>query len=316
MADAVGQVSEAFAGFPFLPELPNRGIGTDMIGRTLSLVDQLGFELTSTGWASTSHPSRDQRRAAARLRDDVDLAAEAEDGYTGPFHVSVAGPWTLSAVVRRGSGEALVADAGASSDLGQAWVESVVGWCGRVAGLLPGATLSLQVDEPALPAVMAGVVRTASGLHRYRPVQPPRVAAAYEGLTERCRAAGVAETIIHCCAPGLDLALMGEVGFTTVSVDAGVLDRRAKDGLAAHWDSGGSLWLGVVPTDRPEDPIPGVDELLGPTLRLLDDLSVDPAGGRVTLTPACGLAGFTQPAALAVGRSLNRLAQALDEQQG
>jgi hypothetical protein len=133
---AMAQVTEAFPGHVFLPELPARGVGTDMIGRSLGLIDGIGFELLTTGWATADHPSRAQRRARACLRDDLDLAAASLSGYTGSCHLSVTGPWTLAAVVSRAGGEALVCDPGACRDLAQAWAEAVAQWCTRAAGLL------------------------------------------------------------------------------------------------------------------------------------------------------------------------------------
>jgi hypothetical protein len=109
---------------------------------------------------------------------------------------------------------------------------------------------------------------------------------------------------------------MAAAGFTAVSVDVATLGVTAKDQLAAFYDRGGHLWLGVVPTDRPDQAGPTLDGLLRPTLRLLDDLGADPADGRVTLTPACGLAGFSRAGAMGVGRALDHLARAVDESAG
>lgn len=306
---AADQVMEAFPRSPFLPELPARGLGADMVGRALGLIEGLGFEPTTTGWASTAARGRAQRRAAALARDDLDIVAERLQGHRGDFHLSLAGPWTLAAVVARGSGQVLLADPGAGRDLAQAWVEAAGAWCARARALLPQVTLSLQVDEPMLPAVMAGEVKTVSGLGRHRPVPPDQLAAAYAGLGS---AAGpLAETVLHCCAPGLDLDLLPAAGFTSVSLDVTKLDRPARDRLAAYHQDGGRLWLGVAATDRPADL--SLDALLPVVRRLLDELAVDPAVGRLTLTPACGLASFSPAVAIGLGKTLARLGAALDD---
>jgi len=313
IAAAAGQVAEAFPDAPFLPELPARGPEAAMVGRALGLIGEcagLGFEPAVTGWATAAHRSRSQRLAWATVRDDLDLTAALLAGWAGPFHVAVTGPWTLAALVARGSGEAVLGDAGATRDLAQAWVEAARQWVARVGAVLPEAAVTLQVDEPLLPAVLGAEIKTVSGLGRHRAPDRETVAAAYAGLP------AVADTVVHCCAAGLDVGLMAEAGFTAVSVDTATLDGAAKDRLAAFSDRGGGLWLGVVPTDRPGEPVPGLDALLGPTLRLLEDLSVDPRPGRVTLTPACGLAGFGVTSALRVGQVLARLAAAVDEESG
>jgi len=313
IATAVDQVGEVFPASPFLPELPARGQGADLVGRTLGLVAELGFEPTAVGWATSAHRSRAQRRAWALLRDDLDIAAETLGDWSGPFHVTVAGPWTLAALVGRGSGEAVLADPGACRDVAQAWLEGLRTWSRRVVGLLPGVGLAVQVDEPLLPAVARGDVRTASRLARHPVVEPERLARAYAGLAGLAAAESWTDAVVHCCAPGLDVRPLAEAGFTAVSLDVATLDSAARDRLADFHQRGGSLWLGVVPTERPAEPLPGVKSVLGPTLRLLEDLGVGPGADRITLTPACGLAGFGVGPALATGRLLGQLAQAVEE---
>ncbi|MDR0417810.1 MAG: methionine synthase, partial [Propionibacteriaceae bacterium] len=240
---------------------------------------------------------------------DLDQAAERLAGWPGRYHVTVAGPWTLAAAVAKGGGEAVLADLGARRDLGQAWVEAVAAWHGRAARLT-GLAVGVQVDEPSLPLVMAGGLKTQSGLRRHDPVDPAAVILLYDGLAERLAAAGAAELAVHCCAPGLDVALMRAAGFTTVSLDAGRLGQAAVDALAEHWEAGGAVWLGVVPTDRPAAALPTFDALADRTRRLLDNLGADPASDRVAVTPACGLAGFSLDGAAATARLLTRLAAA------
>jgi hypothetical protein len=315
-AAAADQVMEAFPQSPFLPELPARGQGADMVGRALGLIEGLGFEPTATGWATTANRGRAQRRAAALARDDLDIAAERLQDHRGDFHLSLAGPWTLAALVARGSGQVLLSDPGAGRDLAQAWAEAAGAWCARARALLPQVTLSLQVDEPMLVAIVAGEVGTVSGLGRHRPVPQDQLAAAYDGLA--AAAGPLAATVLHCCAPGLGLEWLPAAGFTGASLDVTRLDHPARDRLAAYHHDGGRLWLGVAATDRPADQsaAPGLDALLPPVRRLLEDLSADPASGRLTVTPACGLAGFTVAAAIGLGKVLTRLGAALDETAG
>ncbi|HKE51077.1 MAG TPA: methionine synthase, partial [Actinomycetes bacterium] len=86
-------------GFPHLPELPARGPGADMIGRTAALLVDLAVELTSTGWAFTGRPGRDVRRARSLLSADLDALEEVAAGYRGPMKIQIAGPWTLAAAI-------------------------------------------------------------------------------------------------------------------------------------------------------------------------------------------------------------------------
>src|SRR5580765_6831682 len=76
--DALGQVRELLDGqLPYLPELPERGPGADMIGRTAGMLVELPVDLQPVGWRLVDRPGRDAQRTAALLREDLDELAEA-----------------------------------------------------------------------------------------------------------------------------------------------------------------------------------------------------------------------------------------------
>ena len=52
--EALAQVREILDGhLPYLPELPARGPGADMIGRSAGLLVELPVDLQPTGWRAT-----------------------------------------------------------------------------------------------------------------------------------------------------------------------------------------------------------------------------------------------------------------------
>ena len=65
------------------------------------------------GGSSTARAGTRPRTAALR-DEDLDVAAEAYDGYAGDLKIQVAGPWTLAASVELNRGERAVVDEGAS----------------------------------------------------------------------------------------------------------------------------------------------------------------------------------------------------------
>ena len=69
----------------------------------------------------------------------------------------MAGPWTLGVGIYLYRGERALADPGAARDLSQSLAEGIRVHLAEVQRLVPGATLVLQVDEPSLPAVQAGL---------------------------------------------------------------------------------------------------------------------------------------------------------------
>ncbi len=163
-AEACAVVMGELPDFPYLPELPGRGPGADMIGRTASLLVDLPVEITPGGWKFAARPGRDQRRAESFLAFDLDAAQEAAEGFAGPYKIQVCGPLTLAARIEltRSLNPAL-ADPGAVADLVASLAEGVARHVAAVRARIPGATVVLQVDEPALPC---GAGR--AGAHRQR----------------------------------------------------------------------------------------------------------------------------------------------------
>lgn len=277
--------------FAYLPELPGRGPAGDLAGRALAVVAELGADLQPAGWRLTgAAPGLDQRRARSLLAQDLDALEARTQGYTGRLKVQVAGPWTLAATVERPTGDKLLADHGARRELAQALAEGLRVHVADVRRRVPGAQVVVQLDEPALPAVLAGTVPTASGFQRHRSVDDPAASPALEWVTAAVKAGG-AVPVVHCCAPGVPFRLLTGAGAEGISVDLSALTAEAYDALAELVETGRTLMLGVVPST---DPASWPSDV-GPTTRvrrLLDMLGLDPEGeGDLVITPTCGLAG-------------------------
>ncbi|MGN6252135.1 MAG: methionine synthase [Marmoricola sp.] len=306
IAEAIRVVLGELPDLPHLPELPARGATATMTGRALAMIAELGFDLQPAGWRLTDSPGVDHRRARSLLAQDLDVLEELTQGYDGPLKLQVAGPWTLAATVERPRGDRVLADVGARRELAEALALGVADHLADVRRRVPGAQLLLQVDEPALPAVLGGGVPTASGFHRHRSVDAPRASAALEQVLAAGRDAG-ATTVAHCCAGDPPLDLLRGAGAQALSIDLAVLGPAAYEPLGQALDAGERVFLGVVPSvDAPRataeqesrvETRPGV--ALGMrrarerVLRLLDMLGFDPeeVADQLVLTPTCGLAG-------------------------
>jgi len=310
-------------GLPYLPELPARGPGADMIGRAAGLLADLAVDLQPMGWRFVDRPGHDAHRTSGLLREDLDELAEAFDGYEGDLKIQIAGPWTLASSIWLHRGERSVVDAGATRDVVASLAEGLRVHLSEVAKLVPKASLVVQIDEPGLPSVLAGRLPTASGFGRIRAIDPTMAA---EGLRDVVAAAGDRHTVVHCCACDVPLVLLRDTGVSAVSVDIALLSPKGWESLAATVESGVDLWAGVVPTvDSRAKAHPkaqtsaqeSVTDVIGPLVEAwrrvglpLSDLS------RVTLTPACGLAGLTPSGARNVQRLAVDAARALTETAG
>jgi len=318
-AEALAVVLGELPDLPHLPELPARGVGADLTGRTAALLVDIPVETTPRGWKLAARPGRDQRRAAELLARDLDAAHEAADGWTGPFKVQVCGPWTLAATIElnRSQNPAL-ADPGAVADLTASLAEGAAAHVAEIRSRIPGATVLLQLDEPALPAVLAGSVPTASGLNRVGAVDTTVTCDGLRAVLDATTAFG----LVHCCASGLPLRIMKEAGAQAVGFDLSLLHREEEqDELAEVVEAGLGVLAGVV--EIPQRSAAGASPApREPGLRVLElwhRMGIT-AGGldrQVVLTPACGLAGASQAgarAALARCREAARLLPELIEE--
>lgn len=279
---------------PYVPEVPGRGAPATMTGRSLALLSGLGADLQPAGWRLAAGSGLDHRRTVSTLGRDLDVLEEQTQGYEGLFKTQVAGPWTLAATVERPRGDRVLADAGARRDLAQSFAEGLREHLEGLRRRVPGATWLVQFDEPALPAVLAGAVPTASGLQRHRSVDAPTAAEALGWILDAARSAG-AEPVVHCCADDMPLDLLAGLGGSAyaapgISLDLDRLASQRYDRVAEALDAGRRVLLGVVPTARPPGGGPDARSVAERVKRFLDQLGLAP-GRNLAVTPACGLAG-------------------------
>ncbi|MEU0021544.1 methionine synthase [Streptomyces rochei] len=286
--EAVKTSTGTFEDFPFLPELPARGPGADMIGRTAGMLVELYARVEPSGWRLGDRPGRDTKRARSWLGEDLDALEEFTQGYEGPLKVQAVGPWTLAAALELRNGEAVLSDAGACRDLAASLAEGLRLHLAEVRRRVPGARIVLQLDEPSLTAMLRGQVRTASGYRTHRAVDRQVVESALRDLAA-VHADG--PVVVHSCAPDVPFALLRRAGVTGVSFDFSLLTERDDEAIGEAVEGGTRLFAGVVPgTDTalsdPAGSVMGVRTLwrrLGLSPGLLAEA--------VTVTPSCGLAG-------------------------
>ncbi|MFJ5062476.1 methionine synthase [Streptomyces nigra] len=286
--EAAKTATRSFEDFPFLAELPARGPGADMIGRTAGLLVELYARVEPSGWRLGDRPGRDTRRARSWLREDLDALEEFTQGYEGPLKVQAVGPWTLAAALELRNGEAALSDPGACRDLAASLAEGLREHLAEVGRRVPGARLVLQLDEPSLVAVLRGQVRTASGYRTHRAVDRQIVEAT---LRDVVGVHGDGPVVVHSCAPDVPFALLRRAGAAAVSFDLSLLTERDDDAIGEAVEGGTRLFAGVVPgTDAPlSDPAGSVMGVRTLWRRL--GLSPGLLAETVTITPACGLAG-------------------------
>ena len=306
-AEAMRVVAGELSDFPHLPELPDRGPGADLTGRTAALLVEIPVEVTPRGWRLAERPGRDLARATTMLSSDLDVMEEALDGFRGPLKIQLCGPWTLAATLELPRTlNVAIADPGAVADLTASLAEGAAAHVAEVAKRVPGARLVVQLDEPALGAVAGGEVPTASGLSRLRPVEAETLR---ERLAQVIASTGK-YTVVHSCSTAVPFGIIRAAGADALSFDLSQLRRGEEDGVAEAAEAGLGLLTGVIPAVQAPDA--GTTRLTAPTgtvapgdgsaearqaaervIRLWRRLGLplDTCPEQAVITPACGLAG-------------------------
>ena len=249
-AEAVRLVVGELPDFAHLPELPGRGAGADLIGRSAALLVDLAFDLTPAGWRLVPRPGVDQRRAKEFLDRDLDALYDVAGGYTGPFKVQAAGPWTLAAGPRAhprrpgGGGRRRPPRPGAVPRRGHRGPRG-----GR---RVPAARR--QRRRPArravaCPPVLQGGLPTVSGFGKLSAVEATVVEQELADLVRRLDV----PVVVHCCAPRAPLDLFRAAGAAGLSFDLGLV--QDLDAVGTAIEAGTHLFPGVVP---------GTDAILQP----------------------------------------------------
>lgn len=290
IAEAQRIVLGELPDLPHLAELPGRGPGSDMLGRTAGFLVELPVQVYAGRWQVAPRPGHDMRVTSDLLERDLDQLTEQADGFTGTLKLQSAGPWTLAAGLDLQIGGRLLRDPGAVHDLTASLAEGLRRHVDGVRKRIPGATPLLQLDEPSLSAVLAGRVPTESGLGAYPAVDATDAASALRTIVE---AVGV-PVVIHSCAPGVPLQTLRDAGAAAVSLDLGLL--KDLDPLGEAIEAGIGLFAGAVPTmpdasGRAPDGKTASERVRKLWQRLGFPLAK--LGPQVVVTPTCGLAGAT-----------------------
>lgn len=276
---------------PHLVELPARGVGADMIGRSSALLVELPLDTTARGYRIAARPGGASRRAHDFLQRDLDALEEVWEtrglAGSGTIKVQACGPLTLAAEVELAGGHRVLTDHGAVRDVAESLAEGLVRHTAEVHRRL-GVDVIVQLDEPLLGAVLAGTLRGVTGRERVAAVPAPEAT----DLLDKVVSAIGRPTVIHTCAKRPPLDFLRGTGAIAAGVDATLLTAKDLDSVGEYLQAGKGLLLGLVPTADPAKPLTWSD-VAEPALALVDRLGFPRAilGTQIAVTPTCGLGG-------------------------
>ncbi|KQY09932.1 methionine synthase [Mycobacterium sp. Root135] len=297
-----------------LVELPARGVGADLIGRSGALLVDVGIDTVPRGYRLAPGRSSALRRAVSLLDEDVDALEEAWEraglrGGSRTVKVQAPGPITLAAHLELPNGHRAITDRGAVRDLAASLAEGIALHRSELARRLD-VPVVVQLDEPTLPAALAGRL---TGVTSFSPVHPVDEAVA-QSLLDGCVERIGGDVALHCCAPDLPWKMLQRSGLAAISVDVGTLTAADLDGIGEFVESGRVVMLGVIPVQAPDRPTSpqavakaaaSITDRLGFSREVLRD--------RTGVTPACGLAGATEEWARTAVELAQKVADEIDQ---
>lgn len=298
---AVGELS-----VPYLPLLPERGVGACGLGRTTALLTDFPVEAGPHGFRAVARPGADAQRAAGFLAQDVDALEEVleRDGRGGgAVSVEAIGPFSLAVHLELANGHQMLSDRGAVRDLAASLADGLRSHVAELRRRLRSDVV-LRLREPALDDVLGGRVATVSGLGAL-PEVPQSVAVE---LLRPFAGLGAAGLVVAEALSGPAFVVLREVPGAGVWARAAQLAAGHDDGLGWCFDAGRSVGLGLVPSGPPAGRA-GVVELIRPALALVDRLGF-PRSVLAAQTFTTPVSGFAPESAGWAAQSLRLAARA------
>ena len=216
-----------------LLQLPERGLGSDAIGRTAGLLEAVSVDRGPRGWRLTDRPQLASRAMWDRMDRDLDILQELWGDDVDSLKVQIVGPWSLAAALELSNGHRAITDPGALRDLTAALHAGLAEHIRDLKNRFH-CDIAVQIDEPTYTDVLAGLRGTTS----FDPVRPVPSEVAADGL-EQFNAQLLNFTGQQ---PNWEAARVAE----TVIIDVNLLITD-QDGIGEHIEEGHRLAFAIDP---------------------------------------------------------------------
>lgn len=263
---------------PHLPQLPARGLGADATGRSIGLIHALTVARGARSWMLTARPSRLTHRTRDYLSMDLDTCEEMWGTSLEQVKVQIVGPWTLGSRIELPNGHRVLTDHGALRDLTEALILGIQEHAAEVARRFR-CTVSVQVDEPDLPAIIAGRLEGTSTFDTIRAVNVADINERLAGVFSAVRGGNVEHTYLNLTGhePNWDVARGAGADTVQVTLDQ-VTSNQQLDGFGETITSGVRIGLGITgPEDHVDELLERPRERAVKVARFFDQLGVDRA---------------------------------------
>ena len=220
---------------PAIPQLPERGLGSDPVGRTASMLEAISIDRGPRSWRMTARPQLLTRRTWDRLERDLDEVQEVWGETVPQVKVQALGPWSLAASIELSDGHRVLTDRGAFNELAESLLHGAHAHAADVARRFHGEVV-VQLDEPLLADVVVGRIPGTTDFDTI-PAVPDEVAL---DLLQSFDADYLHAPPLWSVAPAATTFLTDFRGLETP---------RHLDGLGEHLSAGHRIGLGIEGSD-------------------------------------------------------------------
>lgn len=235
---------------PGLASLPARGVGSDAVGRTAAMLVEMPVDVQPYGWRIVDRPGQDQRRATSALSTDINVLADVVGvGELAPaeYKVHVLGPVSLAAALHLHYGERALRDHGARRDIAESLGDGLLAHAQQLRSAVPGAALTLQIDEPGVAGALAGTIPTASGYRTLRSIPASELRQAWTDFVAAARRAGFNQVSMNLAPEsGAAQAVAARTGTAQAGADQSFSVRGTGDDTAAAEATAWRTALGIA----------------------------------------------------------------------
>lgn len=229
---------------PAIPQLPDRGLGSDAVGRTASMLEAINIERGPRSWRMTTRPQLLTRRTWDRLERDLDEVQEVWGEAVPRIKVQAMGPWSLAASIELSDGHRVLTDSSAFAELSDALAHGLRAHADEVASRFHGE-VQVQFDEPLLADVIAGRIPGTTDFDSI-PAVPEEV------ILENLR--GFEADYLHA-APLWAVARAAKTFLVDSRFRQWLSTPEHYDGLGEHLSAGRRIGLGISGTDARNEAI-------------------------------------------------------------
>ncbi|GAB3595429.1 hypothetical protein CFAEC_05930 [Corynebacterium faecale] len=278
IAEAADIIQGETGDLPHLPQLPARGLGTDATGRSIGLIDALTVARGARSWMLTARPGRLTHRTRDYLAMDLDTCEEIWGTSLERVKIQAVGPWTLGSRIELPNGHRVLTDHGAMRDLTEALILGIQEHAAEVARRFRCA-VSVQIDEPDLPVIIAGRVEGTSTFDTIRAVNAADINERLAGVFGAVRGDVIEHTYLNLTGqePNWDVARGAGADTVQVTLDQ-VTSNQQLDGLGETITSGVRIGLGITgPDDHVDELLEKPRERAVKVARFFDQLGIDRA---------------------------------------